>query len=239
MSFEELLKIEFKEISVDLNEVQVKQFKQYYEMLIEANQKFNLTAITEMQEVIVKHFVDSCLLLEDVELKGSLIDVGTGAGFPGIPLKIINRHLQVTLLDSLRKRIVFLEDVCQKLGLNDVKCVHETADNSAKMALYRDNFDICVSRAVAKLPTLLEYCTPFLKVGGSFYAYKSIGVEEELAQATKAMKILNCKAGQVFNHKIVCGEEVQKRTIVEFKKTALTPKAYPRPQNKPRTHPLI
>ena len=155
---------------VTLTEKQIEQFEKYYELLVEWNKVMNLTGITEFDEVMQKHFVDSVAAAEYVEMEkiNSLIDVGTGAGFPGIPLKIVYPHLQVTLLDSLNKRIKFLDEVVDNLGLTGIETVHGRAEDAAKKAEYREQFDLSVSRAVANLASLTEYCLPFVKVGGKF-----------------------------------------------------------------------
>lgn len=159
---------------VTLTEKQIEQFEKYYELLVEWNKVMNLTGITEFDEVMQKHFVDSVAAAEYVEMEkiNSLIDVGTGAGFPGIPLKIVYPHLQVTLLDSLNKRIKFLDEVVDNLGLIGIETVHGRAEDAAKKAEYREQFDLSVSRAVANLASLTEYCLPFVKVGGKFVSYK-------------------------------------------------------------------
>ena len=177
---------------VTLTEKQIEQFEKYYELLVEWNKVMNLTGITEFDEVMQKHFVDSVAAAEYVEMEkiNSLIDVGTGAGFPGIPLKIVYPHLQVTLLDSLNKRIKFLDEVVDNLGLTGIETVHGRAEDAAKKAEYREQFDLSVSRAVANLASLTEYCLPFVKVGGKFVSYKSVSVDEEIAQSKKAVYVL-------------------------------------------------
>ena len=184
---------------VTLTEKQIEQFEKYYELLVEWNKVMNLTGITEFDEVMQKHFVDSVAAAEYVEMEkiNSLIDVGTGAGFPGIPLKIVYPHLQVTLLDSLNKRIKFLDEVVDNLGLIGIETVHGRAEDAAKKAEYREQFDLSVSRAVANLASLTEYCLPFVKVGGKFVSYKSVSVDEEIAQSKKAVYVLGGEIGKV------------------------------------------
>ena len=184
---------------VTLTEKQIEQFEKYYELLVEWNKVMNLTGITEFDEVMQKHFVDSVAAAEYVEMEkiNSLIDVGTGAGFPGIPLKIVYPHLQVTLLDSLNKRIKFLDEVVDNLGLTGIETVHGRAEDAAKKAEYREQFDLSVSRAVANLASLTEYCLPFVKVGGKFVSYKSVSVDEEIAQSKKAVYVLGGEIGKV------------------------------------------
>ena len=172
---EELLKSSAASIGVELNDIQISQFIKYHEILVEWNSFMNLTGITEYEEVVQKHFVDSLALCKamGVNKVSSLIDIGTGAGFPGIPLKIAYPHLKVTLLDSLQKRIKFLDEVVMQLGLKDVETIHGRAEDYAKPSMKRESYDVCVSRAVANLASLSEYCLPYVKVGGYFVPYKS------------------------------------------------------------------
>lgn len=218
--------------NIELSAEQIQQFKTYYEMLVETNKVMNLTAITELDEVITKHFLDSLALAEvypvicnpDVKLK--VMDLGTGAGFPGIPLKIVFPHLQVALMDSLNKRVKFLQSVIDKLELCDINAVHGRAEEAARNAIYRESFDLCVSRAVANLSTLSEYCLPFVKVNGSFISYKAAEVEKEVDDAKKAISILGGKLAKVT--KIVLPDSDIERSFVFIEKIKHTPKAYPR-----------
>ena len=183
---------DLEKLGITLSNEQLEQFLIYYEMLVEWNEKMNLTAITDFQDVMKKHFVDSVSLIKayDVTKSVSIIDVGTGAGFPGLALKIAFPQLRVTLLDSLNKRILFLDAVIDKLNLSDVETIHGRAEDFAKPGKLREKFDLCVSRAVANLSTLSEYCLPFVKKGGMFISYKSEKISEEFEMAENAISFL-------------------------------------------------
>lgn len=231
-----------EELSISLSQEQKRQFVTYYEYLIEKNKVMNLTAITEYEEVIVKHFLDSLSIVkagcfEQNALNGkSVIDIGTGAGFPGIPLKIAFPQLKITLLDSLNKRVNFLNEVIEILGLSKVEAVHGRAEDYAKQKEYRECFDFCVSRAVANLSTLSEYCIPFVKEGGCFISYKSGKIDEELSQAGNAVKVLGGKVLDVVKFPLM-GTDMD-RSFVIIKKTRPTAKKYPRKAGLPSKEPL-
>ncbi|MBE5901275.1 MAG: 16S rRNA (guanine(527)-N(7))-methyltransferase RsmG [Lachnospiraceae bacterium] len=224
----ELLQEKCKQIGVSLSEEQLQQFAVFYDLLIEKNKVMNLTAITEMEDVINKHFVDSLLLSNVLCLQSNLCvaDLGTGAGFPGIPLKIAFPNLKITLMDSLKKRLTFLDEVITTLGLQDIETVHGRAEDLGKNKAYREQYDLCVSRAVANLSTLSEYCLPLVKVGGNFVSYKSGKIEEELIQAENAIYLLGGKKGEVIYHSIP--DTDMERSFVTICKEKETPKKYPR-----------
>ena len=228
MKKEELLRNSAASIGVELNDTQIAQFIKYYEILVEWNSFMNLTGITEYEEVVQKHFVDSLVLSKaiDVDQIESLIDVGTGAGFPGIPLKIAYPHLQVTLLDSLQKRIKFLDEVVNQLGLDNVETIHGRAEDFAKPSMKRESYDVCVSRAVANLSSLSEYCLPYVKLGGCFIPYKSGKVDEELAEAKKAVFLLGGKIEEEV--KFDLPDSDISRSLIKIRKVSATPKKYPR-----------
>lgn len=217
-------------LDIVLSDEQIEQFQIYYEMLIETNKVMNLTAITQLDEVITKHFLDSIALanvyqnIKNKELK--IIDLGTGAGFPGIPLKIAFPQLQVTLMDSLNKRVNFLNSVIDELSLVNIDAIHGRAEEMARRTEYRQQFDLCVSRAVANLSTLNEYCLPFVKLNGMFISYKSSDIEDELNLSLNAIKILGGKLTEV--KKLSLPESDIERSFVMIKKIKNTPKTYPR-----------
>lgn len=229
---------DLKEFSVQLNKRQICQFLKYYEILVEWNSFMNLTGITEYSEVIKKHFIDSlsivkCLDLSNVSI---VIDVGTGAGFPGIPLKIVFPQLKVTLLDSLRKRISFLDKVIEELELSDIRTIHGRAEDFARQEKYREQYDLCVSRAVANLSTLSEYCIPFVKIDGAFVSYKSEKISEELLSAERAIKVL----GAVLENRMdfVLPHTDMNRTILLIRKKKETPLKFPRKAGLPSKDPI-
>lgn len=228
MSKEELLKLSAASIGVSLNDGQVLQFIKYYEILIEWNSFMNLTGITEYEEVVQKHFVDSLTLCKAINIENveTLVDIGTGAGFPGIPLKIAYPHLKITLLDSLQKRIKFLNEVIMQLGLEELETIHGRAEDFAKPSMKREFYDVCVSRAVANLASLSEYCLPYVKKGGYFIPYKSGKVDEELEESKKAIFLLGGKLEKEV--KFMLPDSDISRSLIKIKKVSATPKKYPR-----------
>ena len=224
--------------NISLSDKQKKQFITYYEMLVERNKVMNLTSITEFNEVLEKHFLDSISLVIMMDLHQNLhvLDMGTGAGFPGIPLKIIFPELKITLADSLNKRIHFLNDVIFELGLEEIKTVHGRAEEMARNNLYREQFDLCISRAVANLSTLSEYCLPFVKVGGKFISYKSGEIDCEVIESKTAVFLLGGKIEEVKKFELYFGD--LHRSFVSIIKKNQTPKAYPRKAGTPTKQPL-
>lgn len=233
----QLLKGYCNDIGIAITEKQLNQFDSYYQYLLEKNKVMNLTAITEEKDIVLKHFVDSIYILKKTSLTGkTIMDMGTGAGFPGIPLSIMEPDAQFVLLDSLNKRIRFLEEVCEICKLDHVRAIHSRAEDAARDEKYREKFDIVVSRAVANMSTLLEYCSPFARVGGQFISYKSGQVDEELETAETAGQILGME----------CKEELEfllpdidiKRKLIIYEKVRMLSKKYPRQAGKPKKDPL-
>ena len=229
---------DLEELQISLSEKQLLQFMTYYEMLIEWNQVMNLTAITDFDEVLKKHFIDSISLIKahDVSLPVSVIDIGTGAGFPGIPLKIAFPNLKITLLDSLNKRVNFLQAVIDELQLEDIDAIHGRAEDFAKKGKLREQYDLCVSRAVANLSTLSEYCLPYIKVGGKFISYKSEKIVEESENAKNAISILGGKIENQIEFMIPNSDIY--RNLFVIKKCKETPNKYPRKAGLPAKEPL-
>ncbi len=226
-------------LGISLTDKQINQFLKYYELLVEWNGFMNLTTITDYDEVMKKHFVDSLSLIKtyDVKRDVSVIDVGTGAGFPGLALKIAYPNLQVTLLDSLNKRINFLNEVIAQLGLTGVETVHGRAEDYAKHDKLRGKFDLCVSRAVANMSTLSEYCLPFVKVGGEFISYKSEKVNDELINAKRAIGLLGGRFDR--SEEFYLPDSDIYRNLVTIKKVKDTPKKFPRKAGLPSKEPLV
>lgn len=230
------------QMEIELNDYQIEQFINYYSILIEWNRVMNLTAITEYEEVVNKHFIDSLSLIKTVDKKifqsGSIsvIDIGTGAGFPGIPLKIAFPEIKITLLDSLNKRIKFLNEVVGKIGLKEVHTLHGRAEDYARKQEYREKYDLCVSRAVANLAVLSEYALPYVKKSGYFISYKSGNIEEEIKESTRAVEILGGKIEKV--EKFILPETEIQRSLVKIRKENSTGKKYPRKAGVPSKEPL-
>lgn len=232
------LKEDASMFDIALSEEQVHQFIKYYELLVAWNSVMNLTAITEFEAVCTKHFIDSISLCKAVDCtkKSYVIDIGTGAGFPGIPLKIVFPNLKITLLDSLGKRVNFLNAVIAELGLQEIEAIHGRAEDFAKTGVLRETFDICVSRAVANLSTLSEYCLPYVKVGGYFISYKSENITEEIQLAKNAIEILGGK--QPVKKAFPLPNSDIYRSLLIIKKIQSTPKKYPRKAGLPSKEPL-
>lgn len=238
--FVDKMKAGARELGISLTDLQIEQFYHYYELLTEWNKVMNLTAITEMGEVVTKHFLDSLSLVraaaEFGEKTATVIDVGTGAGFPGIPLKIAFPQLQMTLLDSLNKRVNFLNTVIGELGLTDITAIHGRAEDVGKNSQHRENYDLSVSRAVANIATLSEYCIPLVKEGGLFISYKSGKIDEELKMGAKAISVLGGKIKDTVRFQLQDGEG--DRSLVMIKKVGKTPKKYPRKAGLPGKEPI-
>ena len=226
-----------KDYKIELSDTQLDQLKSYYELLVSRNESVNLTAITEPKEVAIKHFADSLSVFNHIDIPNgaSVIDVGTGAGFPGMVLKIARPDIKLTLLDSLNKRIVFLDEVLQALGL-DARLIHARAEEGGQDLDLRECFDFAVSRAVARLNVLCEYCLPYVRLSGSFIAFKGGAAEDEINSASKAINILGGGKKQVFKFELPdnCGS----RTLVKIEKSRPTPDKYPRHNGKIKSKPL-
>lgn len=227
-----------EKLNISLTEDQLDEFKRYKELLLEWNQKINITAITDEKEVDIKHFLDSLTpnITKLFDGSKSIIDVGTGGGFPGLPLKILNKDLDVTLLDSLNKRIVFLKEVIDALNLEGVDAIHGRAEELSRTEEYRERYDVCISRAVASLDTLSEYCLPFVKEKGYFIAMKGPEVEEEVELSRKAIDKLGGKMVRVEKIGLPCSDIYH--SLVVVKKIKKTPAKYPRGAGKPKKKPL-
>ena len=234
----EKLKKLAKEVNVDLNDKQLKMFIKYYNLLIEKNKVMNLTAITDLDEVIVKHFVDSLAIANFIDMtqEMNVIDIGSGAGFPGSPLKISFPNINLVMLDSLGKRVNFLNDTTIRLGLTNVDAIHARAEDGARINGMRQNFDLCVSRAVANLATLSEYCLPFVKEGGDFVCYKSGNVEVELKDSEKAITTLSSEVKGM--SRFVLPETDIERTLIKITVKGKIDKKYPRKSGIPGRDPI-
>ena len=231
-----LLFDESKKNGIELNDRQIAQFNQYYELLTEKNKVMNLTAITGYNDVVKKHFIDSMMISRIVDMRKitTLCDIGTGAGFPGIPLKIVYPHLRLSLVDSVGKRVNFLSEVVEKIGLENVETIHSRTEDLAHNPKYREKYDLVTARAVASMNVLSEYCIPYAKIGGYFAAYKSGNIEEELNNARNAVNTL----GGTIEKTDMFDLYGMGRSIVLIRKVKGTPKVYPRKAGTPSKNPL-
>lgn len=229
----------FDKMHIELPDGALELLNRYYEMLIDTNKVMNLTAITEYSEVVIKHFADSAAIGCITDMNGNidLIDVGNGAGFPGIVLKIVYPQLSVVLLDSLNKRVNFLKNVITELGLTGISAIHGRAEDIARNKDYREKFDLCVSRAVANMSSLSEYCLPFVKVGGRFIPYKADGCDEEVKTASKAVNILGGKIRKIESYVIPDTDICRKFVVID--KLRNTSAKYPRKAGLPTKEPLV
>lgn len=227
-----------KALELKLNNRQIEQFISYYDILIEWNKVMNLTGITKFEDVVIKHFIDSLSIVKALELESveSIIDIGTGAGFPGVPLKIVYPDINIVLLDSLNKRIKFLNEVISSLGLKKIRCIHGRAEDFSRQEEYREKFDLCVSRAVANLSSLAEYCMPYVKKDGVFISYKSVKLKEELKESKKAIHVLGGKIEKEV--KFFLPNTDIERSLVVIRKVKNTPKVYPRKAGIPGKEPI-
>ena len=230
-----ILKELSSKININLNEDEISKFLLYKNLLQEWNEKINLTAIVEDKEIIIKHFIDSLTVMKYIGENTSIIDVGTGAGFPGIPIKIVSNSTNVTLLDSLNKRINFLNEVINSCNLNGIKAIHGRAEDLGKDKNYREKYDVAIARAVANLAVLAEFCLPFVKAGGRFISMKGSNIEE-IEEAKKAIEVLGGEIESV--ERILLPETDMERHIVVIKKIKNTPKEYPRKAGTPTNKPI-
>lgn len=234
----DLLKKGLESYDISVDDTMLDRFEKYREILVEFNKHMNLTGITEQREVYIKHFLDSTAIFKNGYIMDglSIIDVGTGAGFPGLPFKIANPSIELTLLDSLNKRINFLKEVGDSIGFEDINYIHGRAEDIGKDSDYREKYDIATARAVANLPVLLEFCVPFVKRGGFFICLKGPKVDDELEKSKKAMDILGVKLAE--DIEVDLPDEELKHRILVFKKIKETPSKYPRKAGKPAKNPL-
>lgn len=234
--FTSILKEKASKINIEINDEQASKFYKYMNELIEWNEKINLTAITEPNDVITKHFVDSITIEKYVDNGAKIIDVGTGAGFPGIPLSIIRDDLKITLMDSLNKRIRFLDEVIEENSLLNVNTVHGRAEELGRNADFRGKYDVATSRAVASLNVLLEYLVPFVKVGGYCICMKGSNIDDEIKEAKKALEVLKCKVEKIESFELPGSD--YGRNIIIIKKIGETSNKYPRKPGTPAKEPL-
>lgn len=228
----------FTDINIAISKEQEIQFEQYYKLLIEENEKYNLTAITDYEDVVIKHFLDSVLINKlELDLKNKkMIDIGTGAGFPAIPIKIMNPTVSITCLDALNKRIGFLKMVQDQLNLSAIELIHGRAEDFGQMSQHREQYDYAVSRAVAELRLLLEFVMPFVKPGGYFIAYKSLKSDQELNDAENALKLMHTKLEKIAKIELPNGQGI--RELLILRKTGNIAKKYPRKAGVPKKSPL-
>ena len=234
--FSEKIKEYMNKINIEISDKQIEKFFDYMNLLLEWNEKINLTAITEPEDIILKHFVDCATILKYIKDEDKIIDIGTGAGFPGIPLKILNEKLDITLMDSLNKRINFLNEIINKLNLKNNVAINARAKELARNKGYREKFDIATSRAVANLSTLSEYMLPFVKKNGMVISMKGSNIEEEVKNAKKAIKILGGEIEKIDNFNLANTNNI--RNIITIKKVVKTPKEFPRKAGKPSKEPI-
>lgn len=234
--FSEKIKEYMNKINIEISDKQIEKFFDYMNLLLEWNEKINLTAITEPEDIILKHFVDCATILKYIKDEDKIIDIGTGAGFPGIPLKILNEKLDITLMDSLNKRINFLNEIINKLDLKNIVAIHARAEELARNKEYREKFDIATSRAVANLSTLSEYMLPFVRKDGMVISMKGSNIEEEVKNAKKAIKILGGEIEKIDNFNLANTNNI--RNIITIKKVVKTPKEFPRKAGKPSKEPI-
>ena len=225
-----------KKLTIKLSVEQLEKFYSYMSLLLEWNEKMNLTAITEPNEIILKHFIDSLTILNEINNNSKVVDVGTGAGFPGIPLSIANESLKITLVDSLNKRLIFLQEVIDKLELRNIEIIHSRAEDFGQNKKYRESFDIATSRAVANLSTLSEYLIPLVKINGKCICMKASDVEEEINQAKNAINVLGGTIEKIEEFKLP--ESDIGRTIIIINKQKQTPNKYPRKAGTPSKEPI-
>lgn len=234
--FKEKLTEKLRKIQIDISDIQIKQFYDYMNLLIEWNKKINLTAIIEPDEIILKHFIDSLTINNEIKKEDKIADIGTGAGFPGIPIKILNPENEVVLIDSLNKRLIFLDEVINKLGLQNISTVHARAEEIGHNKMYREQFDIVTSRAVAKLNVLLEYMKPLTKIGGKCICLKGPNIEQEISEAKNALEILGGEITKI--SEITLPGSDNKRTIINVLSVKHLPNRYPRKPGAPTDSPL-